>query len=271
MKLWGLGVALGACAPLPCAGDVALCERTLPEITLAATHNAMSNAEDGWGLPNQERPIEQQLRDGIRGMLLDTYLWEGTPHLCHGFCELGARPLADALEGIGAFLDANPGEVVVLILQDALSIADTEAAFAAAGLVERAFVPSDEGWPTLGWMVRRDRRLLVTRESSEAGPGWYRPFYELGFDTPYDFSDPSEFRCDVLRGAPEHDLFLINHWVADPFPSPEQAAGVNTADALRARVADCEAAQGRRPNLIAVDFYGQGDLLQVVQGLNGGR
>ncbi|HMV68376.1 MAG TPA: hypothetical protein PKA64_16125 [Myxococcota bacterium] len=260
----GAGV-LAACGPSP-VDDGGRRDRTLLEITLPATHNAMSNADDGWALPNQQHPIARQLDDGVRGMLIDTYAWQGEPYLCHGYCELGATPLAAALDDLRAFLEREPEEIVVLIIQDALSIAETQLAFDAAGLLGRALAPpaTGEPWPTIGEMIDADRRLVVTRESGGPGPAWFPPFYDVGFDTPYEFRSVDAFSCDVLRGSGDHDLFLVNHWVEDPFPSEANAAAANAADVLRARIDACEAERGHRVNLLAVDGYAVGDLLQVV-------
>jgi hypothetical protein len=56
-----------------CNGHAALCDRPLDEVTLPATHNAMSVPLPGWYSSLQERPIADQLDDGIRGLLLDTH------------------------------------------------------------------------------------------------------------------------------------------------------------------------------------------------------
>ncbi len=57
----------------PCNGHRVLCARTLAEVALPATHNSMSVPLEGWFSALQERPISGQLRDGIRGLLLDTH------------------------------------------------------------------------------------------------------------------------------------------------------------------------------------------------------
>lgn len=57
----------------PCNGHAALCGRTLPEVALAATHNSMSVPLPGWFSSQQDAPIAEQLRFGIRGLLLDTH------------------------------------------------------------------------------------------------------------------------------------------------------------------------------------------------------
>jgi len=67
------GTTTPAPAAGPCNGNSALCDRTLPEVALPATHNSMSVPLPGWYSSQQERPIADQLRDGIRGLLIDTH------------------------------------------------------------------------------------------------------------------------------------------------------------------------------------------------------
>ena len=45
-------------------------------------------------------------------------------------------------------------------------------------------------------------------------------------------------------------------------------AVVNRSEVLLDRVEECQEERGRRPNIIAVDFYTQGDVLDVVAELN---
>jgi hypothetical protein len=60
-------------APAPCDGSPKLCDRPLPDIALAATHNAMSAPLPGWYGAEQEVGIPGQLQAGIRGLLIDTH------------------------------------------------------------------------------------------------------------------------------------------------------------------------------------------------------
>jgi hypothetical protein len=69
----GGGVEAPAQPITRCNGHVALCDRPLDEVALAATHNSMSVPLPGWYSPEQERPIGGQLEDGIHGLLLDTH------------------------------------------------------------------------------------------------------------------------------------------------------------------------------------------------------
>jgi hypothetical protein len=52
-------------------------------------------------------------------------------------------------------------------------------------------------------------------------------------------------------------------------PKPSNAEVVNRYDFLLARARRLQKARGRLPNFIAVDFYATGDLMKVVQTLNG--
>jgi hypothetical protein len=51
-------------------------------------------------------------------------------------------------------------------------------------------------------------------------------------------------------------------------PKPSNAAIVNSRDALMARIRAFRQTRGRLPNLVAVDFYGVGDVISVVRDLN---
>ena len=77
--------------------------------------------------------------------------------------------------------------------------------------------------------------------------------------------------CAPNRGTPDSPLFQINHWVtpAGAAPTIAQAQEVNAYDVLMPRVQACMGERGRFPTIIGVDFYDHGDLLKVVNALNG--
>src|SRR5690606_36545529 len=113
---------------------------------------------------------------------------------------------------------------------------------------------------------------IVMFEHGPADPQvpWYRDAYALMQETPYHFTDPTQFSCRPNRGPRTASLFLLNHWIdTSPAPRPSNAAIVNAADVLLDRARRCERERGRLPNVIAVDFYATGDLLEVVDTLNG--
>ncbi len=251
-----------------CNGSEALCDRPFSAVVLPGTHNAMSNAADGWIAPNQNVGIEAQLEDGIRGLLLDTHDWAGEPHLCHSNCLLGSRPLDEALEGIDAFLRANPNEVLAIIFQDGISAQATEEVFVATGLIDHVYRHTGGDWPTLGAMIDASTRLVVTAEASGPPPAWYHHAWDLFSDSPYSFSDVDDFSCGPNRGDAGNDLFLLNHWIGNPLPNRDASTAANAGAVLRARVQDCLDVRGRLPTLFAVDHHDIGDLLAVVAELN---
>lgn len=268
--------ALAACGetpppPLACNGAEALCDRRYDEVAYATAHNAMSNEEDGWAAPNQRFPIPRQLQDGIRGLMLDTYFFEGETRLCHGSCVFGSKPLAEGLGEIRAFLQAHPHEVLTLIFEPYITPEQTEEAMRESGLLPllHAQTPG-EPWPTLREMIASGRRVVaLTQEDGGARP-WYLDLWALSWDTPYAAKTPDELRCTEGRGTEGADLFNVNHFLTAPFASPELADRVNHNPFLLERVRDCMAQNGGRlANFVSVDFYDQGDVLDVVRVLNG--
>jgi hypothetical protein len=192
-------------------------------------------------------------------------------YLCHGFCELGALPLVGVLERIHVFLVQNPNEVLLFVIEDYVSPQDLALAFAESGLdglvYRRAPGPS---WPTLREMIDARERVLVLTESGRPGIDWIHPAFEVMQETPFRFKQPSDLACTPNRGGRNGSLFLINNWIdTTPAPKPSNAAIVNAYEALLARAKACEAERGKRPTVVAVDFYRTGALFRVARALNG--
>ena len=74
------GTTTAAPAKGPCNGHFELCDRRLNEVALAATHNSMSVPLPGWFSAQHDRPIGDQLRDGVRGLLFDTHYADRLPN-----------------------------------------------------------------------------------------------------------------------------------------------------------------------------------------------
>lgn len=253
-----------------CNGHEVLCDRPLDQVTLAGTHNSMANADAEWIAPNQQHGLTRQLEDGIRALMLDTMEWNGEPYLCHGYCELGNQPLAEGLGEIEDFLAAHPQEVVLIIFQDGISVETTVSVMDEVGLSDRAWAwDGSTPLPTLRELIEASTPLVVTAESKGPPPAWYHHAWNLITDTPYDFSDPSEYSCERLRGEDSNPLFLVNHWIGNPLPSEENGIEANATDALLERVQRCGEERDRMVNIVAVDFYNHGGLFPVVDELNG--
>jgi hypothetical protein len=176
------------------------------------------------------------------------------------------------LTGLEAWMTANPREVVTVFIQDATTPADTAAVFERAGLVDLAYVHTPGSpWPTLGEMVGSGKRLLVLMENE--GGGMQYPFLHQGFDlvqdTGFTYATVDDFDCAPNRGGEDADLFLVNHWLSSFTALVSNAQKANTEAVLGGRVRTCRDERGRIPNFVAVNWYDQGDLLQVVDQLNG--
>ena len=191
-------------------------------------------------------------------------------YLCHAYCELGATPLTPALSEINDFLDANPGEVIILFMQDTITPADTAKAFIASGLVNHVHtLRPDEPLPTLRELIERDERVLVFSDSGAPGVDWYMPAHEFVQDTPFRVDTPEEFSCAFGRGEPDNGLFALDHWLSQSFPSTATARQINSFDVLYSRVAQCHRERERKVNFIIVNFVEIGDAGAVVDYLNG--
>ena len=230
--------------------------------------------QDGVSEESFEAALRLRERIGFRG--------EGKRgiYLCHTFCELGATPLSSGLNDIHDFLVTHPDDVVVVINQDYVTPADFVKAMGDAGLTRYAFTPPDDGdWPTLREMIDADQRLVVLAENHAGAAPWYQLAYKrLTEETPYAFPSASLLTsqanlagsCKANRGPDSAPLFLINHWVStDPIPKPSDAKKVNAYDRLLARARECRRIRKHLPNLLAVNFYKEGDLFRVVDTLNG--
>lgn len=192
-------------------------------------------------------------------------------YLCHVHCALGATKFSDVLDDVRHFLDRNPREVIILFIGDFVTPQDTAAAFDAAGLSDRIWTydPS-KPLPTLGQMVDARQNLFVLSEHEGGTPPWYTKGYGIFQDTPFTFTAPSDFTCAVNRGPADAPLFEINHWITNKEPpSLEQARAVNSYDVLLGRVRQCQAERKLFPTIVAVNFAEQGDLLRVVDTING--
>lgn len=191
--------------------------------------------------------------------------------LCHGLCELGAYELEPTLRQIRRFLVTHPDEVLLFIIEDYVEPNEQAAAFERAGLAEFVYKgPSGPPWPTLRELIHSGERVVTFIESGRPGVPWLRPAFQNFKETPYSFHKPDEFSCRANRGGDGGSLFLINNWVeTTPTPKPSNAAVVNAFNFLYNRAESCEHERHHLANIIAVDFYRTGDLLKVVNALNG--
>jgi hypothetical protein len=190
--------------------------------------------------------------------------------LCHSVCELGAVRMVDELEVIRDFLDTNPGEVVILFIEPYVEPAEIERVFEEAGLIDRvATIERGAPLPTLGELVREDRRVIVLTERDADGTvPWYLDGFSFVQDTPLGATEVDQLSCELNRGDRGSPLLMLNHW-ADVFP-PRRGANVDfqTRKEILGRARRCARERGLPVGLIAVDHYDLGELVDSVERLN---
>ena len=207
---------------------------------------------------------------GLRGNAdpADREVWQ-----CHTVCELGATRLSDSLEDIATFMEENPGEVVVIFIEPYVDPEDLEAVFEEAGLADQAAtLERGEPLPTLGELVKSDKRLVVfTEKDADGSIPWYLDGFSFVQDTPLGAKKLKDLSCDLFRGNADSPILMFNHW-ADVFPPQREAnAEFLTKQALLDRAHECEKERGLPVSFIATDHYDQGALIEAVDELNAER
>lgn len=274
-------LAIGACTQpeeaneTQCNGRDDLCERRYDQVVFPGTHNSMASEEDGFwvGLnANQYSDFGTQLQDGIRVFLLDIYEGsDGQNLLCHGPCELGSVVHVDLLKELADFVEENPREVISFLYQDSVSAQSIADDFEAAGLTDHCFAKeASVEWPTLAAMIDAGTTLLITTEHSSPPPDHVHNFWNIGWDTNYEWTEVDQFNCDLNRGDDSNQLLMVNHWLYTDLglPDPARVAQANTFDSLFQHADGCRTDVDAIPNWLVVDFYEEGDLLLVVEALN---
>ncbi|XP_030550844.2 PI-PLC X domain-containing protein At5g67130 isoform X1 [Rhodamnia argentea] len=236
---------------------------------------------------NQEDTVTQQLNNGVRALMLDTYDFEGDVWLCHSFkgqChDYTAFELAiDTLKEIEAFLSANPAEIVTLILEDYVQAPNgLTKVFTDAGLMKYWFpvtnMPKNgQDWPLVSDMVANNQRLLVftSIKSKEQSEGIaYQWTYMV--ENQYGNGGMQAGSCpNRAESAPLDDrsksLVLVNFFPSVPI---KLLSCENNSGNLINMLHTCYGAAGNRwANFVAVDYYKRsegGGSFQAVDTLNG--
>lgn len=155
-----------------CNGQAAFCDRLYSNVSWIGTHDSAFVGSLIDPRVNQEEAVASQLNAGIRFLQAQTHLLgNSTLELCHTSCiELDAGRLETYLATVKTWLDANPNEVLTMLLVngDDVDVSMFGDVLSAAGLSDYAFVPStspnklDMGsWPTYGELIESGKRLVM--------------------------------------------------------------------------------------------------------------
>lgn len=258
------------------------------------THNsyAIVGEPSHTGIPritfdNQEDTVTDQLNNGVRALMLDTYDFKGDVWLCHssgGKCNdfTAFEPALDTFNEIEAFLSANPSEIVTIILEDYVQAPNgLTNVFNASGLLKFWFPVSKmpqngQDWPLVNDMIASNQRLLVftSIRSKQATEGIA---YQWNFMVENNYGDDGmdAGQCsNRAESAPLNDktksLVLMNYFPSVPV---KLTACLQHSKSLTDMVNTCYGASGNRwANFLAVDYYKRSDgggAFQATDLLNG--
>jgi len=271
-----------------CNGSPDLCNRSFGNVTFVGAHDSYAVGVNNLAA-DQDYNITQQLNDGIRMLQMQTHNLTGVIQLCHTSCSLyDGGPLSTYLSTVKAWLDANPNEVLSLLIVNSDDFPPTayDAVFKAAGLDTMSYSPPSASipasqWPTLGSLIDSGKRLITFMDASadfNSVPYIIEEFINI-WESPYDVT--TTFDCSVNRtqGDSSTQMYLINHFfdtliLGQPVSDPSlanQTNAISGQNSLGQQVNLCISEYGRYPNFMLVDFYeyGGGSVFEVAATANG--
>ncbi|KAJ0981951.1 hypothetical protein J5N97_010206 [Dioscorea zingiberensis] len=245
------------------------------------THNsyAIDTEPSHTGFPritftNQEDSVTEQLNNGARGLMLDTYDFGDDVWLCHSFAghcfEITAfRPAIDTMREIEAFLAAHPTEIVTLILEDYVQAPNgLTKVFNDSGLLNYWFPLSEmpqngEDWPLVSDMVAKNHRLIVfTSMASKQDTEGIAYQWNFMVENQYGYGGMYSGMCsNRTESSPLDDtsksLVFINYFPT--IPDSWNACGQNSEELIDMLQTCYHKAGNRWANFVAVDYYKRSD------------
>ncbi|GAA6031167.1 hypothetical protein JCM8097_004037 [Rhodosporidiobolus ruineniae] len=282
-----------ASAQSTCNGHAEYCDRKYSNVSIVGAHNSYA-VQKGSLFANQNYTAETQLNNGIRLLQVQGHLNNNELHLCHTSCSLlDGGSFTSYLSTVKSWLDANPDEVVTLLMVNSDGIAPSVWAesYTASGLSNYTYTPASvpvayDAWPTYGELIGNGTRVvsfLAQNADVSEVPYLLDEFTNI-WETPYDETD-NAFPCTVDRvtGTSDDKMYLMNHFLdynvtvlGQVFAAPDTGA-LNSTNAatgstsLGENAASCLAQHGYYPTFTLVDYYdmGNGSVFEFAANLNG--
>ena len=255
-----------------CNGLASICDLKPNEIVWPTVHNAMHDDLLG----NNQKPLEDALQAGYRGLQLDVCVCEDPDTkmeeivFCHSFCIVGRRSFDEVFPNINTFLNDNPSEMVLINLEISVGDPTPEEIWDAIqkyqGLKAKTYIHSGNDFPTMRELEQSGKRLLLFKHngidcsniSTNGCSNRIAEFHKYTVETEWDFEDNdavADFQtsCAPNRGIDgEKNFYQINHFVTRTLgPSIEAAKVINARDFLEERITQCEKITNQEVNIVA--------------------
>ena len=255
-----------------CNGLASICGLKPNEIVWPTVHNAMHDDLLG----NNQKPLEDALQAGYRGLQLDVCVCEDPDTkmeeivFCHSFCIVGRRSFDEVFPNINTFLNDNPSEMVLINLEISVGEPTPEEIWDAIqkyqGLKAKTYIHCGNDFPTMRELEQSGKRLLLFKHngidcsniSTNGCSNRIAEFHKYTVETEWDFEDNdavADFQtsCAPNRGIDgEKNFYQINHFVTRTLgPSIEAAKVINARDFLEERITQCEKITNQEVNIVA--------------------
>ncbi|GAA5892735.1 uncharacterized protein JCM6883_007456 [Sporobolomyces salmoneus] len=277
-----------------CNGYSEFCDRKYSNVSIVGAHNSYG-VQRGSVAANQNYTVETQLNNGIRMLQVQGHMNNNELHLCHTSCFLlDAGTFTSYLTTVKSWLDANPNEVITLLLvnSDGISPSVWAQSYVDSGLAQYVYTPSNvpvpyDSWPTLQSMISANTRVVsfLAQQADVSSVPYLLDEFTNIWETPFDETDDS-FPCTVDRvtGSAEGKMYLMNHFLdvnttlfGQTIPVPDTARLLEThassgpAPAMSAQADQCFSNHGYYPTFTLVDYYdvGDGSVFEVAAQMNG--
>ena len=263
----------------PCNGLSENCEKQYTQVTYPETHNAHSSLDEGYNFlaANHRLNISQQWDAGYRAFMLDIHHSRYSDSLentsfCHGTCILGNQNAVELLSIIHDKMNSSTRDVVTLLFEVHVPYSHIAYILNQSGLIDKVHTQTlNEDWPTLSSMIESQRNLVVFIEgSSDSNYPYLHNFVEHGWTTNYAEKNPEDMTCDVHRGDGNQPVWHMNNWLSVERGTSDwtRAHIVNDYDFLLNRSLECWEIHGSKPTFVAVDWWTDGDAVNVTIALN---
>lgn len=234
-----------------CNNSPLLCGRSYNSVTHLGAHDSafLRNTQELNAIAgDQFFNATLALSAGVRLLQAQVHLLNGTLFLCHTSCGLLNAGLLETWLGlIGRWMDANPHDVVTLLLvnSDHQAAAMFGRIFQQIGLSKYGYAHSagqGAGWPTLQNMIAANTRLVtfIAAVTADASYPYLLNEFEHIFETPYMITNLVQFSNCSLDRPPSAGsataalrqgmLPLLNHFAYAKVSSSIQIPDVSDID-----------------------------------------